>query len=385
MSTNTRRRHSPQGQNNTAGKRHGNGYTQAQHSVLPGGRADGVDQPFPSKPVSHRRPPNPAKQDEKITIPKQARRTLSPKEPDSHGVRKTTGSRHPRKDSHRQPSGEVQMAKAIHAKELVLQEKLWSVEEKIRQIIQKETAAGNEKGSEEQRHNRGQAQTKTRLSEQQRREPERRREMIMQERRQEDERTRGERSDIKDPKGIHQITVHKQDTNGKLNKSRWENVKEQTRGRKGGDEKDDGIYGDTGVKLQDGTEKAKERDQNITSLQQPTGNHRPEQGQLRQKDSTDASLQLLPCTICNRKFMKERLQKHVQICQKVKKSKRQVFNSSLHRTKGSAIEEFWKTHTRPESPEALKKKDQRQKQKSHTRNLHEGRLPAGTSQPKRSK
>ncbi|XP_054469240.1 zinc finger C2HC domain-containing protein 1C-like [Anoplopoma fimbria] len=177
------------------------------------------------------------------------------------------------------------MARAIHAKELMLQEKLWSVEEKIRQKIQRDTAARGDQKSEEQRHKRGQAergntQTQNRLSEQQRREPLRGREM----------------------------------------------------------------------------------------------KSRPEEP--RQEDSTDSSLQLRPCKICNRKFASERLHKHVQVCEKVNQSHREVFNTYRNRTKGSAIEEFWKTHSK--SPEVLKKNN-------HTRILHEGRLPAGTSQTKWSK
>ncbi|XP_042356716.1 zinc finger C2HC domain-containing protein 1B-like [Plectropomus leopardus] len=155
------------------------------------------------------------------------------------------------------------MAKAIHEKELILQEKLWSVEEKIRQKIQRDTAAGDDQRHEGQRINRGHAQIKTRLEEQE---------------------------------------------------------------------------------------------------------------ELRQDGDRDAGLQLLPCRVCNRKFSSERLQKHVQICKKVKQSHRTVFNSYVHRTKGSAIEEFWKTHSRPKSPEVLKKKNQRQNREANAKNLREGRL-----------
>ncbi|XP_078134259.1 uncharacterized protein LOC144535596 [Sander vitreus] len=443
-------------------------------------RADGVDRPFPNKPVSHRRPPNPRKQDsldlydfEKITITKQPRGLLLPPEYHSNGTRKTTASRHSRKDSHPLPSGELQMARAIHAKELMLQEKLWSVEDKIRRKIQRDAAASEYQRSEEQRHNRGQAergnaQTLTRLAEQKKREPERKTEMMMQERRQEDvkqlmnrqnqrnedrisntheeERARWKIRDKEDAqssqahrkgyKGTHQITAHVQKVSGELNISR-ENVNEHTRRRrKGGEEKDNGVWGETGVKSQDGRQKAKEREPNTTSMtdkgstrerkhrertykevygldderdmpqinQQKTSykvateNHRsaglllppvshpshssrPEQEELRQEVSTGTGLQLLPCRICDRKFASERLQKHMQICKKVKQSHRQVFNSYVNRTKGSAIEQFWKTHSK--SPEVLK--NQRQNHMANTRNLHEGRLPAGTSQPKRPK
>ncbi|XP_029316571.1 golgin subfamily A member 6-like protein 22 [Cottoperca gobio] len=450
MNTYTRRRHSPRGQHNIEGQR--NSY-QAHCGVVPGRREEGVDQPFPNKPVSHRRRLNPGKQDlldlhdfEKITITKQPIGHLSPQENHLNGTGKITRSQHTRKDSLRQLSGELQMTRAIHAKELMLQEKLWSVEEKIRQKIQRDAATCDDQRSGEQRNNRGQAergniQTKTRLSEQQRREP-LRREMMMQKRGQvddkqfrrtqdqmsedrmrfthEEERAKWKIREIevaqsqrKGPRGTQQIAVHGQEVSGEFYKSRGDNMREHTR-RKGGEEKDNGIWRETGGKSRDGTVKAKEREQNTTStgdkgwtrerkckemyisddeqdmpqmsqqrtshkavtenhrgagrkvsggpllppVSRPSRSSRPEQGELRQEDSTDTGLQLLPCRICNRKFASERLQKHLQICKKVKQSHRQVFNSYVNRTKGSAIEEFYKTHSK--SPEVLKKKNSRQ-------------------------
>ncbi|XP_039992791.1 golgin subfamily A member 6-like protein 1 isoform X2 [Xiphias gladius] len=470
MSTYTRRRIGPQGQDNIAGQRQGNVYTQAQHGVVPGWRADGVDPPFPNKPVSHRRPLNPRTQDsldlydfEKITITKQPRGSFLPREHHLNGIRETSGPQHQRKDSHRLPCGELQMARAIHAKELILQEKLWKVEEKIRQKIQRdsvEAAAGNdEMKSEEGRHDKGRgetrkAQTKTRLSEQPRREAVRSTEMSMQEGRPEDvkqlRRNQNQRNEDrmkytheeegggwkrreikvaectqskrKGNKGTHNITVNKQKVSGEPNKSRWGSVKEHA--RKTGDEKDHHIWGEAGMRPQDGIEKAKEREQNNTSTgnrggtrekkyrertwkdlhcsydeqdmpqisQQKTAHRLPKEnhrgaerkisvesslppvsipshssrlqkGELGLMDSTDASFQLLPCRICNRKFASER-------------------------TKGSAIEEFWKTHSRSKTPETLQKKNQRQNHKAKTKNVQrvqQGRLPAGISQPKRSK
>ncbi|XP_031703846.1 zinc finger C2HC domain-containing protein 1C [Anarrhichthys ocellatus] len=459
MSTYTGRRHSDQGQPNTAGKRNADVYTEAQHGVVPGRRADAVNQPFPNKPVSHRRSLQPTKQDafvpydlEKNTITKQPRGHSLTLEHHSNGTGKTNEYQDPRTDSGgRQPSGELQMARAIHAKELVLQEKLWRVEEKIRQKIQRDTAALDDQKSEEQRHNREQAergnyQRESRLSEQQRREPVRRREVKVQESQEEDvkqhmktqdeeERARGERREIeshkKGHKATHQITVPEQEVSGELNKPRWEKVKEHT-GRKERDEKNNGIWEDTGVKSQGGTVKAKERHQNTASvgdtgwkreekyrertceetsddeqdmpqmsqqkasheaatkgrnpsggprlppLSHPSHSSRPD---LRQEESTDTRHQLLLCKVCNRKFAGERLQKHVQICEKVKQSKRGVFNTYLHRTKGSALEEFLKTNSG--GPEVLKKNNQRQNQ-GHTRNLQKSRkVPGGTAhQPK---
>ncbi|KAM9341272.1 zinc finger C2HC domain-containing protein 1C-like [Symphorus nematophorus] len=104
----------------------------------------------------------------------------------------------------------------------------------------------------------------------------------------------------------------------------------------------------------------------------------PEQGELI--DSAHTSLQLLPCRICNRKFVSERLEKHVQVCKKAKQSHRQVYNSCLHRFKGTVLEEYVKTHSRAKTPEVEEKKNLRQNRKANTRNLHAGRHAAGTSQ-----
>lgn len=389
MSTYTRRSQSSQGQRNITGKRHGN--TQAQHGVASGGRADKVDWPFPNKPVSHRRPLNSRTQDsldlydfEKLTFTKQRRGPLSPQEDHSNGIRQTTECQHPREDSHRLPRIELQLAKEIQAKELILQEKLWKVGEKIRQKIQRDSVDTPEEG----RLNRGRAETKTRLYEQQRREPMRGREMMMQERRQEDvkqlrtkqdqrnegrmrntheeERATWKRREIeiaqspqlqrKEFKATHEITFRGQEVSGELNKLRTEKYRERTCKE---------LYGS------DDERDVPQMSQQKTSRRVATENHRgagrklsgepllppvlhsgrPEQGKLRVTDNTDSGPQLLPCRICNRKFASQRLEVHVQICKKVKQSHRQVFNSYVNRTKGSAVEEFWKTHSRSKTPE----------------------------------
>lgn len=459
MSIYTKRRCSPQGQYNIAGQRHGNVCSQAQHGDVPGRRSDGVDWPFPSKPVSHRRPLNPRTQDsldlydfEKIAISKQTRGPLPPQEHNSIGIRGIPGSHHLRKDSLAPHGGEMQMARAIHAKELMLQEKLWRAEEKIRQKLQRDsvgTAAGDDQKRGEESHNRGQAERekahrKTRLSEQHRREPVKHREDLMQEIQEDDKQLRKKQSQrdedrmrntheeergrwkkremefaerpqwkMKGNKGTQDIAVNKQKVSEELNKLRWQNVKEDPKMQ--GNEKYNCICGEAGVRPQDGIKKTKVRElneasigsigltrenkyrekafkqmygsdneqdmlqmsQHKTAYRQATENHRgaegkifeestlppvsnpsyssrPQQGELGLMDSTGASFHLLPCRICNRKFASGRLEKHVKICKKVNQSHRQVFNSYINRTKGSAIEEFWKTHSRSKTPEVRK-------------------------------
>ncbi|XP_026158326.1 zinc finger C2HC domain-containing protein 1C-like [Mastacembelus armatus] len=463
------RRHSPQGHYDIAGQTHGKVYSQAQHGVLPSRRADAIHQPFPNKPVGHRSALNPKTQDsfEKNTISKQPRDSSSQHEHHSNGIREITGSQHPRRDLRRLSSEETQMARAIHAKQLMLQDKLWRVEEKIRQRIQwdsVDTAAVHYQKSEEERHivgqaGRAKAQTKTRQSSQ----------ILMQERRQDDvnylrkkqgqwdedrmrnayeeegarcrrrevEVTENTQTQIKGNNRTNVITANTQNLNGE-----WQNVKENTREQVG--EKHNYIWEEAGVRP-DATEKVKEKQQNksfidnigwtrgnksmqrtdkqmyssdneqnmsqmsqqntahkmgignprgaehktsgkttLPSVSNPSYSTRPHQRELKHMDGADVSFQLLPCSICNRKFASERLEKHIQVCKKVNQSSRQVFNSYINRTKGSAIEEFWKTHSRSKSPEVLQK-NHRQNHKANTKNLQKGRLPAGTSKQKRSK
>ncbi|CAN9502191.1 unnamed protein product [Ophioblennius macclurei] len=102
----------------------------------------------------------------------------------------------------------------------------------------------------------------------------------------------------------------------------------------------------------------------------------------QQERLADISLEILPCKICNRKFVRERLETHVRICKKVKQARRPVYNSYAHRTKGSSAEEFFKTHTRSKTPEIIKKKYQGRKE---TSKQHQDRPPAATTQPTTSK
>ncbi|XP_069574623.1 zinc finger C2HC domain-containing protein 1C-like [Brachyistius frenatus] len=433
--------------------------TRAQH-VAPNRKANAGDQPFPNKPVGYRRPrrtqvPLDFSDCGIKTISGQPGGPLSSQERHSKDIREASGSCRSGRDPHRVPTEELQMARAIHAKEIMLQEKLWKVEDKIRQKIQRggpDAAARVDQKSGEERHNRGQAQVKTRIPVQQRRDPVRSGDMLMQERRhvdlkhprkKQDQRTEDRMrnthevqqarwDDVESPryagkghKGTDGI-IFKQEAKGELNKSRWQNVKEHSR-RKGGEEKDHGIWG--------GTEKTKCSEQNkayvrdtgrtrerthkerthkepegadaeratpqrshqktahrpaagsrrgaggklaedstLPLVSSPSEGSGPPQGELALADSTDVGLQLLPCTICNRRFAGERLERHVQICEKL--SHRQVYSSYLHRMKGTTNEEYLKIHSRSKTPEALKKEYQQRRQRRNLSTVPRGRLPA---------
>lgn len=390
MSTNIRRRRNPQAQNNIAEQRHGNGHSHSRRDVLPNKKAAALDQPFPTKPVSHKRPlraqvPLDVSDPDK---PTQRRGNLLSQELHSNG----TGSRHLRRDT--LPSGELWMARAIHAKELMLQEKLWKAEEKIRQKIQwdaADVAADDDQKYREMRHNRGQAErgkvpTKGRISEQQRSEPVRSRDMLMQERRQDDFKQPGKKLDQmtknRERNEVHQVQVaetpmskekgtkekfdilrKEQEVSGEM-KLRWKNVKEHTR-KKQEDKKTYSFYeetkyskqdkaymGDTGQTENQRSSQVKlPEDSALPLISSPSHSSRWQQEELTLMDSTDISPLLLPCKVCNRTFASERLEKHVQICKKTAQSHRPVFNSYTSRTKGSMLEEFYKTRTRSETPE----------------------------------
>ncbi|KAM7402954.1 hypothetical protein PAMA_003738 [Pampus argenteus] len=399
MNTYRTRRRSPE-------ERHCNVFTQAA----------GADRPFPNKPVHHRRLFNPKMHDspelhgfEKITISAQPRGPLSSQE------------YYPRKD--RLPNREVQMARSIHAKELILQEKLWRAEDKIRQKIQKDAAAAaaaEEEEEEEEKHDRGQVKSGKALKKTRLREPARSREMLKHERRPEDvkqlrktqnqtnndmiRKTHEEQKAIwggretedvqlkrkgnKDPHEstahVHKVSRDRRKVEAEQSKTsrnydiwtRETTYKVRKKVSSSHDDDDDmthrsqqkAVYRLKATETHRGSRSKISEESSLPPVSSPSRSSAAQQGELRLTGGTRAGL--LPCRICNRKFSHERIEKHVQVCQKVQQSQRQVFNSYANRTKGSAIEEFWRNHSRSKTPEVLKKKKQTQNQKMNTRTLH---------------
>lgn len=401
-----RRRQSPQGQHVV--------------SALPGRREDKSERPFPTRAVCHRRPFNPRTQDsldlnvfERITIAEQAKDN---QEHHSNDTKETTAPQHPRDDSHRLPRGELQMTREIQAKELKLQEKLLRVEEKLRKQNQRgstSSAVQDDRRREEEKPNRGPTERGKTLSNTRQSDSKdrimhgRRRENVTQLTERRDQRdedrirktheekegakvTQSRQLERKGRRGTYEITVQREDVK-ELRKSRWENVKGQTRG-KVGDVKDNGTFGEAGMNLKErqyGTiskggkgHTTEEKHRVNASDDEPhnpgTSQHKtseaenqtnpgkklsgdsllsvsvflPSRPQQEEVGSDLSSVPLLPCKVCNRKFAKpERLQVHVQICKKLKNSHRSVFNSYVNRTKGCALEEYLKSQGRPLSPE----------------------------------
>ncbi|XP_074548422.1 uncharacterized protein LOC141806685 isoform X2 [Halichoeres trimaculatus] len=436
-----------------SGKTHDYIYTQEQCGVEPTRRADQYNQLFPSKPVAHRRPNNPKTQDshneldfEKITITKRPRGHLS-QEHHSYG-KETSGSQIPkRRDTQKLPSGELEMTRAIHEKQLMLQEKLWRLDAKVRQKFQRDSddvVEGDDRGQGQ----RGKTRTETRLLEQ------KRGEAVQSRERQEEQQTKRKdmrtedrmRNTHEEKMAICREERREEETEylrrkachgTQANKSRLEDVKDHTRG-KGGYEEGDGSCRGRGGRATEITEEreqsstlrgnkgwSRERkhremyesdnDRELSPMSQHKTSHqaatqhyrgdgrnhsqeprcpsgsssshssRQEQEELSHTDNANHSLQLLPCPVCGRKFARGRLEKHVVICEKVKHSNRPVFNTFAKRTKGTSLGEYLKTHSRATTPEIIKKKRQRQSSMANPRNMHEVRPPAGTSNPQRFK
>ncbi|XP_017267863.1 zinc finger C2HC domain-containing protein 1C [Kryptolebias marmoratus] len=426
-------KHDSQEHYDTAGRKQENVYSRAQFGVVSIKKADEVDQPFPTKPVTHRRLPKtqspPGLQDiKKTTSSTRHRGHLMPLDYHSDDIREAPGCFHSQKYSQEWPSKELQMARAIQVKELLLKEKLWSVGEKIRQTIQSgspDTAAAYEQESGEERQyfgldGPGEVHTRARISEHQRREEVKRREVMDGEHLHEDlMQLRIKRDQTKDRIRNKQDVQHarwgadEHETGRVQKESRLQKLNEPF-SRKRRDEKDYGIWKETDERYREQKEaslgkatwtrekKYKERTQRnasgldnkqnvsqrslhrlATENQRSTGESRPnestlplisesvhrsgqQQAELTFTDAADGdSLQLLPCKFCGRKFQSERLEKHIQICARVNQKQRQVFNSSAQRYKGSQLEEYFKTHDRNQTPEVLHRK----KRQNHKRNM----------------
>lgn len=79
--------------------------------------------------------------------------------------------------------------------------------------------------------------------------------------------------------------------------------------------------------------------------------------QSRITDEIPNDFQLLPCTVCNRSFESKRLEAHIRICRKVSLSQRLVYDGKRHRTKGTELEQFLKTHREAEATKVGWQKD----------------------------
>ncbi|XP_059375451.1 zinc finger C2HC domain-containing protein 1C [Carassius carassius] len=98
---------------------------------------------------------------------------------------------------------------------------------------------------------------------------------------------------------------------------------------------------------------------------------RLQQVELSLEEDLDASQQLIPCDVCHRCFARERLETHMRVCEK-QRPRRKIFDMSQYRAKGTDLEEFMKTNSRSRTPE-LKKNNWRQKHEAFIQTMRQGR------------
>ncbi|XP_028855440.1 zinc finger C2HC domain-containing protein 1C-like [Denticeps clupeoides] len=80
-----------------------------------------------------------------------------------------------------------------------------------------------------------------------------------------------------------------------------------------------------------------------------------------------------PCAICKRRFASDRLESHLQICEKVQRSNRKTFDSSKQRARGTELEKFMKAGGGSSTAE---EKTPRQKNDALVRKAHRDAVPA---------
>ncbi|XP_072313893.1 zinc finger C2HC domain-containing protein 1C-like isoform X2 [Eucyclogobius newberryi] len=287
---------------------------------------DIAEKPFPCKPVCHKRLVKSTSHDldlEKKCVTRKAQNVPNSTSQD--------------KDSSRLDAAELKMTKAIREKQLMLQMKLWKVEDALRERLQRDNVGVNDyKGNQtvEKKHY------------------ERKQELVNP-----DTKTK-KKTEVR---GSEMLTERQNPKQYKFRKDTITQISEQSA-------KWDEIHvGETLTKKEESRASFWDRgnaagrtlhEELVIPQVSSSPSWKPE------LESSDKNAQLVPCDICKRKFLRDRLEKHMQICEKVKKAKRPVFNSFLHRTKGSALEDFWKTNTRSRPPETLRKKKQSQHPKT---------------------
>nr|XP_033808715.1 zinc finger C2HC domain-containing protein 1C [Geotrypetes seraphini]XP_033808716.1 zinc finger C2HC domain-containing protein 1C [Geotrypetes seraphini] len=84
---------------------------------------------------------------------------------------------------------------------------------------------------------------------------------------------------------------------------------------------------------------------------------------------------LMPCPVCNRSFLLERLEKHATVCRKMQNSKRKVFDSSKARTRGTDLEPYmYRSRAAPAMQKIhAKKSTWRQKHESFIQTIRQSR------------
>uniref|UniRef100_A0A1A8GJ73 Zinc finger, C2HC-type containing 1C n=1 Tax=Nothobranchius korthausae TaxID=1143690 RepID=A0A1A8GJ73_9TELE len=377
-------------------------HTHSQCRTVSSKKKDQVEEPFPVKPVPHRRQTQTQvlfglHDYEKITPSTQQRGHVMHQEYHSAGIRET------RPLPSELPSEEQLMNRAIQEKELLLLEKLWKVGEKVKaiQISSSDPTAGHDHKRGDGKHDVGLAEWgevhRKPMSEHQRRELLYSRDVLLDEsfydlkqRKTQDQMTE---DGFRNKYEVQQFRwdVSKHETEGEPRKGKlqnepfrrrdgkiydWEEMDERYRKLNEASHRNTSWTREKEYKesMHSSGDKQNTPEKIVQKPKQALANQRstilprlPLHSSLQQQvepelnDAAAGSFQHLPCNLCNRMFQSERLEKHIQICAKVNLKHRPVFNSSTQRSKGSQMEEYLKTHVRSKTPEVLKKKRNRKK------------------------
>ncbi|KAJ3309414.1 Zinc finger C2HC domain-containing protein 1C [Boothiomyces sp. JEL0838] len=96
----------------------------------------------------------------------------------------------------------------------------------------------------------------------------------------------------------------------------------------------------------------------------------------------DVSEYLVTCQICSRKFIENRIEKHLVICEKANSKKRKVFDVKLARVQGTELEKYaLKKKDQPEEPPKPKKSNWRIKHDAFINMVISARQPKGSAPP----
>ena len=223
---------------------------------------------------------------------------------------------------------ELEMDKKIKENKVKLQKKLQKLQDKLKQNNLREPADTLE-GRRER------AETRSKLPELQGRGvASHASTIVMQEKRQDRKEDKKEvvqhlQLQRKDKDKTPQITFHCQKIVGEFHLQRTESVRRLIRAK-----------GRDGEPMDDKQKRQMSPEKEMEEPLLPLG-WRP---QPRITDEIPGDFQLLPCSVCGRSFESKRLEDHVRICRKASTSQRPVYDGKRHRTKGTELEQFLKTH-----------------------------------------
>lgn len=290
MNSNTRK-HCPQ--ENSAGQ---SPFPAPKHGTSLTKERDTVDKLFPNKPVFHKRLANPTSY--------------------------VQGSIQINNTSSRPPARELHMNRVIQEKQLMLQKKLWKVEDALRQKNLQDNV-GIKDGQANMKHKNYELLVENVESTNPRHKTELTgNEMLYQ---------GGEKNCQQNKFRQDTVKMHNEETTQDkkpTENNAMEMWKEESRKTNVNIEK-------TGPKVQQKTRpRLTTRDMERVVPEKPVQPQCSQTLKLELANNTDKNDQRLPCKICNRKFNCDRLEKHERICEKVKNSGRPVFNSHMQRTKG---------------------------------------------------